>query len=35
MEIDVKALQILPEAEKEVGLFPCTNTCDWTCWWTD
>jgi hypothetical protein len=36
MEIDVDALQMLPEAEPESGLYPCAGpTCDWTCWWTD
>jgi len=34
MELDVNALQVLREAEPEVGLHPCADTCDegsWTC----
>ncbi|MEO3930832.1 ALQxL family class IV lanthipeptide [Micromonosporaceae bacterium B7E4] len=27
MELDVNALQVLPEAEPEVGLWPCAPTC--------
>jgi hypothetical protein len=34
MELDVNALQTLPEAEAEAGLWPCPFTCPWTCPWT-
>jgi len=27
MKLDVNALQILREAESEIGLFPCAGTC--------
>jgi hypothetical protein len=34
MEIDIDALQLLPETEAETGLFPCTVTCAVTCHFT-
>ncbi len=33
MEIDVDALQVLPEEDPEVGLWPCTKTCTISCYW--
>jgi hypothetical protein len=31
MEIDVSALQVLQDAEPGTGLYPCAETCWWTC----
>jgi hypothetical protein len=31
MEFDVSALQVLDEADPEIGLFPCAGTCTCTC----
>ncbi len=37
MELEVEALQALPEEQPEVGLWPCTDTCGdgVTCKWSD
>lgn len=34
MEHDVNALQLLPETGDEVGIYPCTETCEYNGTWS-